>query len=208
MLDAGKTSLMLLDEEAHELRVAAATGASLEPSEMDPVALGQGVAGVALALGEAVVVDDVDADDALRGRPVRERYRVGLVRRGAAARRERPLGVLCVTDRRTAGPSARTSSRCCGSSRSRSPAAGRRAQAAERPRRLRRAAARPRPRRHEVRADRPARRRRERRAEADAELARAICDAMTGEVEPERVLAARAAAGRARGCRPRRCRST
>ena len=43
VLDAGKTSLMLFDEEANELRVAAATGASLAASEMDPVALGQGV---------------------------------------------------------------------------------------------------------------------------------------------------------------------
>jgi DNA-binding response OmpR family regulator len=103
-LDAGKTSVMLFDEERNELQVAAATGSALAASEMDPVALGEGVAGVALSLGEAVLVDDIYTDDRFTGRRVREQYESASLAVAPLRSRGRPLGVLCATDRPGGAP--------------------------------------------------------------------------------------------------------
>lgn len=99
VLDAGKTSVMLLDEEQGELRVAAATGSVLSADEMDPVALGEGVAGVALSLGEALLVDDVYSDARFADRVVRERYESASLAVAPLRGEGRALGVLCATDR-------------------------------------------------------------------------------------------------------------
>ncbi|MCH7892156.1 MAG: response regulator, partial [Gemmatimonadetes bacterium] len=55
VLGATKTSLMLLDDGGEQLRVAAATGRSLPPGEMNAVKWGQEVAGLALSDGAAMV---------------------------------------------------------------------------------------------------------------------------------------------------------
>ncbi len=100
LLDASKTSLLVLDEEANELRVAAATGSPLAATEMDPVALGEGVAGVALSLGEAVLVDDVYTDDRFAGRTDRgDQYESSSLAVVPLRDGQRPLGVICATDR-------------------------------------------------------------------------------------------------------------
>jgi len=187
VLDAGKTSLMLFDEEANELRVAAATGQLLAASEMNPVALGQGVAGVALSLGEAVIVDDVYTDHRFAGRTVHERYQSASLAVAPLHSGQRPLGVLCATDRPGAEPFGADELallKILAVPTTRFLAAA--AQAAERP--------------PEAPAEPPATPEPEQTApledaanavaaEADAELAREICEALTQEIEPERVLA-------------------
>jgi DNA-binding response OmpR family regulator len=192
VLDAGKTSLMLLDEEANELRVAAATGAPLAASEMDPVALGQGVAGVALSLGEAVIVDDVYTDDRFAGRTVRERYRSASLAVVPLYSGQRPLGVLCATDRPGAEPFGADELallRILAIPTTRFLAAVE--QAAERPpeapaeRPAASAEAAPGPEQTARLADTAT----AVEEEGDAELAREICEALTQEIEPERVLA-------------------
>lgn len=104
VLDAGKTSVMLYDETSSELRVAAATGAGIEAGAMDPVALGEGVAGVALALGEALVVEDVYSDQRFVSHRLRERYESSSIAVVPLRTPERALGVLCATDRASGLP--------------------------------------------------------------------------------------------------------
>lgn len=100
LLDASKLSLLVLDEEANELRVVAATGSPLAATEMDPVALGEGVAGVALSLGEAVLVDDVYSDSRFAGQARGgEQYETASLAVVPLRDGERPLGVICATDR-------------------------------------------------------------------------------------------------------------
>ncbi|TDJ16262.1 MAG: response regulator [Deltaproteobacteria bacterium] len=100
LLDASKTSLLILDEEANELLVAAATGSPLAATEMDPVALGEGVAGVALSLGESVLVDDVYTDDRFTSRTDRgDQYESSSLAVVPLRDGHRPLGVICATDR-------------------------------------------------------------------------------------------------------------
>jgi DNA-binding response OmpR family regulator len=192
VLDAGKTSLMLFDEEANELRVAAATGQPLAASEMDPVALGQGVAGVALSLREAVIVDDVYTDDRFAGRVVHERYQSASLAVAPLHSGQRPLGVLCATDRPGAEPFGADELallKILAIPTTRFLAAA--VQAAEKPPEApaepaeASAEAGPGPEETaplEENANAAA-------AEADAELAREICEALTQEIEPERVLA-------------------
>jgi DNA-binding response OmpR family regulator len=98
LLGAGKTSVMLLDEGANELRVAAATGSDLSADEMDAVALGEGVAGVALSLGEALLVDDVYSDARFSERVVRDGYESNSLAVAPLRGEGRALGVLCATD--------------------------------------------------------------------------------------------------------------
>jgi DNA-binding response OmpR family regulator len=192
VLGAGKTSLMLFDEEASELRVAAATGAPLEVSQMDPVALGRGVAGVALSLGEAVIVDDVYTDDRFAGRTVRERYQSASLAVAPLHSGPRPLGVLCATDRLGAEPFGSDDLallKILAIPMVRFLTAV--AQAAERPRQTpaepppASAEAAPGPEQTAGLADAAT----AVAAEDDAELAREICEVLTQEIEPERVLA-------------------
>jgi DNA-binding NarL/FixJ family response regulator len=169
VLDASKASLMLLDEEAGELRVVSAAGAPIQATEMDPVALGEGVAGMALSLGEAVIVDDVYTDPRFAGRTVHERYESGSLAVAPLRCGQRPLGVLCATDRLGGAPFGEDELallRILAVPAARFLAASVRA---------REAALAPLPAAAE---------------DGDADLAREICEALTAEVEPERVLAA------------------
>lgn len=99
VLQADKTSLMLYDADAAELRVSAATGSELGAEAMDPVALGEGVAGVALSLGEALLVEDVYSDARFPHRAGRERYESGSIAVVPLRTDRHALGVLCATDR-------------------------------------------------------------------------------------------------------------
>jgi DNA-binding response OmpR family regulator len=192
VLDAGKTSLMRYDEEADELRVAAATGAPLAPDEMDSVALGEGVAGVALSLGEAVIVDDVYTDDRFAGRTVHDRYESASLAVAPLVSGPRRLGVLCATDRAGGepfGPDELALLKILSIPATRFLAAL--AQALDEPPEA--PAEQP-----EVSTEAAAEGEQTARledapsaveAQADAELAREICDALTQEIEPERVLA-------------------
>lgn len=104
VLGATKTSLMLLDESGSTLRVVAAAGRKLAPSEMDAVATGEGVAGVALSLGQTLVVDDVERDRRFAGRTPSGRYESRALAVAPVMAGDRRLGVLCVTDREGGAP--------------------------------------------------------------------------------------------------------
>jgi GAF domain-containing protein len=89
---------MLLDEDGNTLRVVAATGRDLSPDEMDPVEVGQGVAGVALEGREPLVVADIDGDGRF-AKCAADRYRSRSLAVAPLRDGGRPLGVLCATDR-------------------------------------------------------------------------------------------------------------
>ncbi|MEN8376946.1 MAG: hypothetical protein ABFS34_16080, partial [Gemmatimonadota bacterium] len=61
---------MLLDDAGESLRVVAATGHELPPEQLDPVPVGEGIAGRALAGGEPWLVADVESDPRFAGRGV------------------------------------------------------------------------------------------------------------------------------------------
>ena len=104
VLGATKTSLMLLDGGGEQLRVAAATGRSLPPGEMDAVKWGQEVAGLALSDGAAMVVADVAEDPRFAGRSARERYASGSFALAPCFEAGEVRGVLCATDREGGAP--------------------------------------------------------------------------------------------------------
>ena len=98
VLGAAKTSLLLLDEGAGELRVVAAQGSKLAPEEMDAVGLGKGVAGLALARSEPIVVADVTEDGRFEGRDTSSRYDTATFAVAPLTAGDRALGVLCAAD--------------------------------------------------------------------------------------------------------------
>lgn len=98
LLGAGKTSVLLRDPAGDQLRVAAAIGRK-DSGALDAVSVGGGVAGRAVAQGTAIVVDDA-ASDPRFGPSDPGRYDSGAfvvmpLGRGADA-----FGALCATDRR------------------------------------------------------------------------------------------------------------
>jgi DNA-binding response OmpR family regulator len=100
VLGAARTSLVLVDEEAGALRVAAARGFK-DPLEcVEPVPLGQGVAGAALARAEPLLVADVEADDRYAGRAPADRYASRSFAVAPLVAGARALGVLCATERK------------------------------------------------------------------------------------------------------------
>jgi CheY-like chemotaxis protein len=179
VLGASKTSLMLLGEPGGPLEVVAATGSSLAPEEMDPVAPGEGVAGVALTMDDVLAVDDVTADPRFSERPFRHRYDSGALAVAPLHDGDRPLGVLCASDREAGEPFgdderallrvlAVQVASLLGRARAAAPDAPA-APAAERT---------------------PPLAAWQDRTDPDAELGREICEALTLEVEPSRLLAA------------------
>ena len=98
VLGAAKTSLMLVDDEEGALRVAAAHGRKLPPEEMDAVPLGQGVAGVALARSEPILVSNAREDERFAGR-ASDRYDSDSFAVAPLVAGSKTLGVLCATDR-------------------------------------------------------------------------------------------------------------
>ncbi|MBW2383413.1 MAG: response regulator [Deltaproteobacteria bacterium] len=119
VLEAERTSLLMIEPDGERMRVVASVGHEMKPDEMVAVSLHEGIAGLALQRGEPLVVDDVsrDADAATTDtvpdtvadtvnyadfiRP--DRYRspffvVAPLRRGSSL-----FGVLCATDRADGG---------------------------------------------------------------------------------------------------------
>jgi len=104
VLGAAKASLMVLSRDGRELEVAAATGRDVAPEEMDPVAPGEGVAGLAISEGSPFVVDDMESDERFAGRRSGDRYASKSLVVTPIAGGGRPLGVLCATDREDGAP--------------------------------------------------------------------------------------------------------
>jgi DNA-binding response OmpR family regulator len=104
VLGAAKASMLVMDESGDSLHAVGAVGHEVELDAMDPVAPGEGVAGLAVSEGEAIVVDDLDTDDrfASRGSPGRYSTTSAVVTPIAGV--DRPLGVLCATDREVGEP--------------------------------------------------------------------------------------------------------
>jgi GAF domain-containing protein len=159
------------------------TGRKLKPSEMDPVAVGAGVAGVAVARGELLVVDDLARDPRFSGRASGDRYLSRAFAVAPLRGADGPLGALCATDRADGARFSeddvlllRILAREIAAAWEPS-AAGAGAVAADADVTLRL-----------LPEAEPT------HAERDAELVRRICDALTREVEPARVLGAAVAA--------------
>jgi DNA-binding response OmpR family regulator len=104
ILGAAKTSLMLLDEDGTALRVAATLGFKVASAEMDEVPIGEGVAGMALARSEPILVADVNADERFAGRAPDGRYTSNSFAVAPLAAGARALGVLCATERASGEP--------------------------------------------------------------------------------------------------------
>jgi diguanylate cyclase (GGDEF)-like protein len=103
IMNAERSSLMILNEQSDELTLEAALGAHSESLGPVRVKVGEGIAGTVLATGNAIVVRDVDTD-----------ARVAGVRRGGYKGRsfisypislgERKVGVINLTDRTDGAP--------------------------------------------------------------------------------------------------------
>jgi len=103
VLGAAKASLMVMGDDGAALRVAAATGHDVAPEEMDPVAPGEGVSGLAISEGGPFVVDDLEADERFAARRSRDCYTSTSLVVTPVVSGGRPLGVLCATDREDGG---------------------------------------------------------------------------------------------------------
>lgn len=99
VLGATKTSLLRVDAQDGALRVAAAHGRKLPAEEMDAMAVGEGVAGAVLARAEPLLVTDVASDERWAARVPADRYATPSFVVAPLVAGGRPLGVLCATDR-------------------------------------------------------------------------------------------------------------
>ncbi len=96
---AARTSLLLVDEAGLELKVAAARGSDVPLEQLEPVSVGEGVAGWVLARGRPVVVQDVARDERFRDRARGGAYRSPSFAALPLDAGEAPFGVLCATER-------------------------------------------------------------------------------------------------------------
>ncbi len=177
LLDAGRTSLLVLGDSDTELRVVAGIGHKLAPEQLDAVPLGGLVAGWVAARGEPLVVVDAARDPRLAGRPPTSgRYASAsfvVVPVGEGVGR---LGALCATDRLGGEPFGSADAALLGllAEQLASLWVGGTRPLASPPELLLGESGAP-----EVEAE-----------AGVAELARRICEAITSEVEPERLLTA------------------
>jgi len=194
VLGVSRASLMLLEGDSGLLRVAGATGCDIEPAAMDPVEIGSGVAGRVLEAGRALAVSNIGEHESFADRVVDGRYRSGAFAVAPLKDGGKPIGVLCATERGDGGSFgsedlsllqilALQVGPLIARLRSRGRAeATVEADRVEAETRIAAESVRVGP----VLADRD--------ASEDAELARAICDVLTSEVEPDRVIRASLAA--------------
>ena len=178
LLDAGKTSVLLREPAGDQLRVAAAIGRK-DPGALDAVSIGGGVAGRAVAQGTAIVVDDA-ANDPRFGPSDPERYDSGAFVVMPLGRGAEAFGALCATDRRDGASFGEEDVALLRLlALALAPALDPTEPLLEHdgiPETL-----------AELTGGAPTR---AISASADADLARAVCEAMTAEVEPERMLRA------------------
>ncbi len=99
ILGARKTSLLLLNDNASALEVASFVGRDISASQVAAIPRGHGVAWVCLQEGRLLCVDDIHADerfgvDPAPGRYDRDAFMIAPLESGG-----RHLGILCATDR-------------------------------------------------------------------------------------------------------------
>ncbi len=194
VLGVSRASLMLLEGDSGLLRVAGATGCDVDPAEMDLVEIGSGVAGWVLDEGRALAVSDVSDHERFAARVVNGRYRSTAFAVAPVNGGGKPIGVLCATEREDGGSFGSQDLSLLQIlalqigpliARLRSRAATEGAADVDRGEPEPQIAVDPTP------GGSPAT---EPGVAGDAELARAICDVLTSEVEPERVISASLAA--------------
>ncbi len=100
VLGASNTSLLLLDDGPGELRVAATHGRKIPEEGIDPVQLGEGVAGVALARSQSILVSDVVTDGRFPNLSGERGYASSSFAVAPLISGSHAIGVLCATDRR------------------------------------------------------------------------------------------------------------
>ncbi len=200
VLGVSRASLMLLDGDSRLLRVAGATGCDVEPAAMDAVEIGTGVAGSVFEEGTALAVSDGGAQARFGARAVDGRYRssafaVAPIRGGG-----KPIGVVCATERGDGGPFGsedlsllRILALQIGPliAQSNSQVAAQAAEALEAAEDFDRVGREPAIAEHPHSVDRQLT---DAGSAEDAELARAICDAVASEIEPDRLISASLAA--------------
>ncbi|MDX1389713.1 MAG: GAF domain-containing protein, partial [Acidobacteriota bacterium] len=190
VLGVSRASLMLLEPDSGLLRVAGATGCDVEPTKMDPVEVGSGVAGWVLDSDEPLAVSDVGEHERFAGRIVDGRYRSGAFAVAPVRGDGKPIGVLCATERGDGKPFGSQDlsllqilalhvGSLIGRLRNRSASAAR--ADVDLNRFEPKDPADPSP-ATAPNAEPP--------ASEDAELARAICEVLTAEVDPDRVIGA------------------
>ena len=99
VLRADKTSLMILDEEGSQLEVAALVGRDLAPAQMEPVAPGHGVAGVAFDEAEPILVADMSQEVRFAVDPAPGRYETDSFVVVPIHLADEKFGVICAADR-------------------------------------------------------------------------------------------------------------
>jgi len=99
VLAASKTSLLLADDEMSVLEVTAATGEGRDPRQMDAAVVGESVAGLAIQEGYPLLIDDIERDERCVRRKRQHRYGSVSVALAPLIAEGTPFGVLCATDR-------------------------------------------------------------------------------------------------------------
>ena len=98
-LGAEKTSLLLVDDDENCLEVAAVYGRDLEPAQMDPIRIGEGIAGRAFEDSAPLVVADIRAESHFAADLTPDRYATNSFLMSPVALPSRQFGLLCATDR-------------------------------------------------------------------------------------------------------------
>ncbi len=98
VVGAAKTSVMLIDAKQEQLQVFATVGRDLKPEDFGAVKVGDPVAGKVFSSGEPLLVKDVRADARFQAN---DRYRARSFLAVPISGQQKKLGVLCATDRTT-----------------------------------------------------------------------------------------------------------
>jgi len=102
LVGAARASLLRVDASGSELRVAAVVGAKQDAVAMEPIAFGDGVAGLLAERGESVCVSEISADAQFGELAQAERYATGAFAITPVRSGDRLVGLLCVADPTTA----------------------------------------------------------------------------------------------------------
>lgn len=103
-LESGKTSLLMPDAVGDALQVVAATGRKMALDEFEPVPLAGGLVGEVFVKGRGLLVEDTAADGRVAGRCTPQRYTSRSFVLAPVPGPSRVLGVLCATDRSGGAP--------------------------------------------------------------------------------------------------------
>jgi FixJ family two-component response regulator/putative methionine-R-sulfoxide reductase with GAF domain len=102
-LGAQKASLLLLDRDGGNLEVVALVGSELEPEQIDPIKIGRGIAGRAFEDAIPMVVSDVRNESHFAADLAPDRYATNSFVIAPVALPTRQFGLLCATDRSDGG---------------------------------------------------------------------------------------------------------